>query len=145
MKTRSILLLAAALCTAGLLHAAKPAAGPNGGRILATEPSAVEFFVTADRRVALTFLDAAGKPVAPETQVAVVTAEPAAGKVALPLERSPHGYVSTAPLPAGEPYRVVVQLRPAPGATPKNFRLDLNLALCGECQHAEYACTCSGH
>lgn len=145
MKTRSILLLAAALCTAGLLHAAQPAAGPNGGRVLATEPSAVEFFVTADRKVALTFLDAAGKPVAPETQVAAVTAEPAAGKVALPLERSPHGYVSTAPLPAGEPYRVVVQLRPAPGATPKNFRLDLNLALCGECQHAEYACTCAGH
>ena len=145
MKTKSVLLLAAMLGTAGLLHAAKPAAGPNGGRILAAEPSAVEFFVTADRKVALTFLDAAGKPAAPGTQVAAVTAEPAAGKVALTLERSPHGYVSTAPLPAGEPYRVVVQIRPAPDATPKNFRLDLNLSLCGECRHAEYACTCAGH
>jgi len=145
MKTKSLLLLAAALCTAGLLHAAKPAAGPNGGRVLATEPQAVEFFVTTDRKVALNFLDAAGQPAAPGTQVAAITAEPASGKVTLPLERSPHGYVSTAPLPAGEPYRVVVQIRPAPDATPKNFRLDLNLSLCGECQHAEYACTCEGH
>ena len=145
MKTKSLLLLAAVLCTAGLLHAAKPAAGPNGGRVLATEPSAVEFFVTADRKVALTFLDAAGQPATPGTQVAAVTAEPAAGKIVLTLERSPHGYVSTAPLPAGEPYRVVVQIRPAPDAPPKNFRLDLNLSLCGECQHAEYACTCDGH
>lgn len=145
MKTKSLLLLAAVLCTAGLLHAAKSVAGPNGGRVLATEPSAVEFLVTADRKVALTFLDATGQPAAPGTQVATVTAEPAAGKVALTLERSPHGYVSLTPLPAGEPYRVVVQVRPAPGATPKNFRLDLNLALCGECRHAEYACTCEGH
>lgn len=145
MRTKSLLLIAAALAAAGLLHAAKPAAGPNGGRVLAAEPSAVEFFVTADRKVALTFLDAAGKPTVPGTQVAAVTAEPAAGKMALPLERSPHGYVSTTPLPAGEPYRVVVQLRATPDATPRNFRVDLNLALCGECQHAEYACTCEGH
>lgn len=145
MKTKSLLLLAAALCTAGLLHAAKSAAGPNGGRVLATEPSAVEFFVTPDRKVALTFLDAAGQPAAPGTQVAAVTAEPAAGKVALTLERSPHGYVSTTPLPAGEPYRIVVQIRASPEAGPKNFRLDFNLATCGECRHAEYACTCEGH
>jgi hypothetical protein len=145
MKTKSLLLLTAMLGTAGMLHAAKPAAGPNGGRVLAAEPQAVEFFVTADRRVALTFLDAAGKPTAPGTQVATVTAEPAVGKVPLTLGRSPHGYVSTTPLPAGEPYRVVVQIRPAAGASPKNFRLDLNLSLCAECRHAEYACTCEGH
>ncbi|MBI2498508.1 MAG: hypothetical protein HYV75_11530 [Opitutae bacterium] len=145
MKTKSLLLLAALLCTAGLLHAAKSAAGPSGGRVLSTEPLAVEFFVTPDRKVELTFLDPAGKPAAPGAQAAAVTAEPATGKVALPLERSPHGFVSTTALPAGEPYRVVVQLRAAPGAKPQNFRLDLALSTCGECRHAEYACTCEGH
>jgi hypothetical protein len=56
--------------------------------------------------------------------------------------RGPTGFVSKTTLPAGEPYRVVVQVRATPDAKPQNFRLDLNLALCGECQRAEYACTC---
>jgi hypothetical protein len=60
-----------------------------------------------------------------------------------PRKRSAQGrFVSKTALPAGEPYRVVVQVRATPDAKPQNFRLDLNLALCGECQRAEYACTC---
>jgi hypothetical protein len=48
-------------------------------------------------------------------------------------------------LPAGDPYRVVVQVRAKTETKPQNFCLDLNLATCGECQRAEYACICEGH
>lgn len=145
MKIPSRLLTLAALTAASLLHAEKPAAGPQGGRLLAAEPHAAEFFVTPERRIELTFLDDAGRPVPPDAQVAAITAEPASGKVGLALTRTARGFITTEPLPAGEPYRVVVQLRATPDAKPRNFRLDLNLGLCGECQHAEYACTCTGH
>lgn len=62
-----------------------------------------------------------------------------------PLNRTDPGFVSAAALPEGEPYRVVVQVRATPEAKPRNFRIDLNLATCDECKHAEYACICEGH
>jgi hypothetical protein len=40
---------------------------------------------------------------------------------------------------------VVVQTRASAEAKPKNFRVDLNLEMCGECKKKEYACTCEGH
>lgn len=146
MKTKLLLLALATLATASLAGAAdQVVAGPKGGRLLATEPHAAEFFVTADRKVEVTFYDAALQPVAPGTQTVAVTAEPATGKTALTLQPTATGFVSTAALPPGEPYRVVVQIRAAASAKPANFRLDLNLITCGECQKAEYACICTGH
>jgi hypothetical protein len=139
------LLTALLLLPAALFAAAEKNAGPKGGRLLAAEPHAAEFFVNADRRIELNFLDPAQKPVAPTTQVVAVIAELPAGKTPLALEKSAAGFISTAPLPAGDPYRLVVQIRASADARPKNFRIDLNLANCGECQHAEYACTCAGH
>lgn len=146
MKLKYITLAAAVLCAAVSLHAAeKIVAGPKGGRLLDTAPHKAEFFVTKDRKVEVTFYDAALKPVAPGNQVIAVTAEPASGRTKLDLEKTTTGFVSTAALPESkEAYRVVVQVREKPDATPKNFRVDLNLAMCGECQKAEYACTC-GH
>jgi hypothetical protein len=146
MKTKHLLLALVACATATLaLGEDQIVAGPKGGRLLATEPHATEFFVTADRKVEITFYDAALKPVPPGTQVVTVTAEPADGRVTLPLVPNGDALVSSQPLPAGEAYRVVVQVRAAPGAKPKNFRLDLNLGTCSGCQHAEYACTCTEH
>jgi hypothetical protein len=143
MKTRLLLLLALA-CTP-LLHAGKTAAGPKGGRLLPATPHAAEFLVTPERRVELTFYDASLQPLAPAQQVVTVIAEPASGRTVLELEKTATAFLSQAPLPTGEPYRIVVQIRPTPGATPQNFHLDLNLATCGECKRAEYACTCEGH
>ena len=144
MKLNCITFAAAALCAAVSLQAAeKIVAGPKGGRLLDTAPQKAEFFVTKDRKVEVTFYDAALKPVAPANQVIAITAEPASGKTKIELEKTATGFVSTAALPESkEPYRVVVQVKEKPDATPKNFRVDLNLAMCGGCQKAEYACTC---
>jgi hypothetical protein len=143
MKTTTLLplfLLSAALAFA----VDKAVAGPKGGRLLDTAPHRAEFFVNRDRRVEVTFYDTALKPVAPGAQVVTVTAEPKGGRTPVELTRTATGFVSSAALPAAtEPYRIVVQIRAQPDARPQNFRIDLNLELCGECKKAEYACTCT--
>ena len=143
MKTATLIPLF--LCSVALSGAAeKTVAGPKGGRLLDTAPQRSEFFVTKDRKVEVTFYDAALKPVAPGAQVVTVTAEPKSGRTPVDLTKTATGFVSSAALPAAaEPYRIVVQIRAQPDSRPQNFRIDLSLEFCGECQKAEYACTCT--
>jgi len=145
MKLKSLLLVVAALTGVASLSAAeKIVGGPKGGRLLETEPQKAEFFVTKDRKAEIIFYDAALKPVAPAAQVVSITAEPKSGRAKVELEKTATGFMSKTPLPASnEPYRVVVQVREKPDASPKNFRVDLNLDMCGECKRGEYACTCA--
>ncbi len=145
MKTKSLLISLVALAAASLLHAENPVGGPKGGRLFETRPLKTEFFVTADRKLEITFYDDARQPARPGNQVVTIIAEPGTGRTPIELAPTAMGFVSKAPLPAGEPYRIVVQVRAAADAKPQNFRVDLNLGLCGECQHAEYACICEGH
>lgn len=145
MKLKYIAFVVAAFCAATALHAEKIVAGPQGGRLLETEPHKAEFFVNKDRKVEINFYDNALKPVAPSTQVVVVTAEPKGGRTNLDMEKTATGYVSKVVLPPDEPYRVVVQIRANPEARPQNFRVNLNLETCGECPHPEYACICEGY
>ncbi len=138
-----VLLIAVALCSAVSAAAAeKIIGGPKGGRLFDADGQKAEFFVTKDRKIEITFYDAALKPVALGEKVVALTVEPKSGRTKMDLEKTATGYVSTAPVPAGTPYRVVVQLRAKPDAKPLNFRVDLDLAKCGECSRAEYACTC---
>jgi hypothetical protein len=135
---RSIGAAALALVAVQLAHAEKVVAGPKGGRLLDAVPAKAEFFVNADQRVEVVFYDASLKPVAPDGQVVAVTAEAPGGRTVLEIEKTAEGYVSKAPLPAGAPYRVVVQIRAAAGEKPQNFRIDLNLGICGGCSRPEY-------
>lgn len=144
MKLKSFIIAAVALCgAASLLAADKIVGGPKGGRLLEADGQKAEFFVTKDRKVEITFYDAVLKPIAPGEQVVAVTAEPKSGRAKIDLEKTATGYVAKTPLPEGDPYRVVVQMRAKPDAKPQNFRVDFNLETCGECKRAEYACTCS--
>lgn len=144
MKLKNVLILAATLVSAASLSAGeKVVAGPKGGRLLENTAPQAEFFVNDDRKVEINFYEAS-KPVAPGAQLVAITAEPKTGRKTLEMEKTGTGYVSKAPLPDGEPYRVVVQLRENPDARPQNYRISLNLEECGGCSHAEYACTC-GH
>ncbi len=120
-------------------------AGPRGGRLLDTTPLKTEFVVGVDRHLELITYDAAMTAAPAGGQVFTVVAEPASGKSTVALEKTVNGFRSAAPLPLGDPYRVVVQARSAEGAPPKNFRVELNLTTCAECNHPEYACTCEDH
>jgi hypothetical protein len=144
MKIKSLCIVITALCAAVSLAAAeKIIGGPKGGRLLELGSQKAEFFVTKDKKAEIIFYDAALKPVAPSTQVVAITAEPKSGRTKVELDKTATGFISKTALPASaEPYRVVVQLREKPDASPKNFRVDLDLEICGGCKRAEYACTC---
>lgn len=122
-------------------HAHKNQGGPNGGRLLETEPHA-EFFVEKDRSVTVRFFTADLKPVAAAEQTVTVLAEPKAGKAKVEFEKSGDALKSKTKLPEGDGYNLVVQVRAKPEAKPQNFRFKLDLAACGECKRAEYACIC---
>lgn len=144
MKLKSLVFAVAALSSVVSLAAAeKVVGGPKGGRLLEVGSQKAEFFVTKDRKAEVTFYDAGLKPAALATQVVAITAEPKSGRKTVELEKTANGYISKTALPESkEPYRVVVQLREKPDASPKNYRIDLDLETCGECKRGEYACTC---
>ena len=126
----------------GKPKAAKPIAGPKGGKLLDNAAPRAEFVIGADRRVTVGFYDAQLKPVPAVGQVIAVSAEPKSGKVALTMEAKDGAFVSKEPLPEGEGYNLIVQVKATAEAAPQNFRLVLDLHDCGGCKLKEYACTC---
>lgn len=144
MKNLIPLLALFALCLPSAPAAEPVAAGPLGGRLLNLDGRKAEFFVEPDRTVVVALYDNELRPVAPAGEVVTATAAAPAGKVTLAFSPNGGGFKSTAPLPAGEGYLVVLQIRPTAEGKPKNFRIPLLTHACAECGRVEYACTC-GH
>jgi hypothetical protein len=151
MKTSiQLLTFAVALCaglftaTAADMHGHAHKATPKGGRLLEkTEPHA-EFVVETNRTVTINFYNHDMKSVAVTTQTVTVHADAKGGKAKLEFERKGDSLVSKTKLPESDGYNIVVQFKQTADAKPLNLRFKLDLANCGECKRAEYACTC-GH
>lgn len=150
MKT-SILNLALALALALLTALSSQAtaaekhhhkAMPKGGRLLDKTNPYAELVVEKDRTVSIHFYTDDLKPVAATTQSVTVIADAKAGKTTLQFEKQGASLLSKTPLPEGDGYTVVVQFKQTADAKPVNLRFKLDMHLCGECQRAEYACTC---
>jgi hypothetical protein len=142
LRTLALTVLA---LTATVSHAhEKITAGPNHGRLITSVTPHAEFFVTAERKVQITFVGADGKPVAPADQVVVVTAGERSAPTKLTFTQTGNVLLSDAPLPAGNSFPAVVQIKATPEAKPTYARFNLNTSTCGECKNAEYACVC-GH
>lgn len=139
---RHLTLIAIAAVATVTALAAKPAPGPKGGKIVTSDSPHVEFFVAADRTVVVSFYDKDLKAVAPGSQVVTAVAEAKTGKANLSFSPKDGSLVSTAPLPEGDGYRIVLQVRDTAGAKPKNYRVEYHDEVCGECKRAEYACVC---
>ena len=71
-----------------------------------------------------------------------VLAEAKDGKTKVEFEKVGEALKSKTKLPDGDGYNLVVQVRARADAKPQNFRFKLDLATCGECKRAEYACIC---
>lgn len=142
MKTKNILSFVAALVLSTGALLAKPIAGPKGGRVVTTDAPHVEFFVEKDRTVVVSFYDKDLKAVPVAGQVVSATAEAKSGKVKLVFAAKNGALVSTASLPEGDDYTVVLQVRDTAEAKPKNYRILFHDEVCGECKRAEYACIC---
>lgn len=149
MKTHLLTLLA----TAGLAlaaHAAEPPkhahariqAGPNNGRLLTGVAPHVEFLVTPAKTVELRFVGVANQVVPPGEQEVTVTLGERAKPTRLTFTREGDKLVSSGPVPEGNDYPTVVQIRAKAGAKPVNEKFNLNLTKCPTCKNGEYACKC---
>ncbi|MBP9866433.1 MAG: hypothetical protein KBC91_08570 [Candidatus Omnitrophica bacterium] len=152
MKTLSGLIVAASiLFTASSGYAETPhghehafVGGPKGGRFLEhTEPRA-EFFVEKDLSVTVAFYDQELKPAAATEQSVFVIAETGGKKTTLDFEKKGDVLVSKGTLPQEPALNLVVRFKQAPADKTRNFRFVYEDHICGDCQRAEYACTC-GH
>jgi hypothetical protein len=148
MKTH-IMALAAAILTTIPLQAGdghdhtKKEAGPNGGRLITSVEPHAEFLVTSDRKVQITFVGEDGKPVAPSGQVVAVTTGERSAPVKMTFTKSDVALVSEQTVPEGNNFPVVVQIKSTPTTPMVTAKFTLDLSVCGECKHAEYACTCA--
>jgi hypothetical protein len=122
--------------------AAKKAAGPNGGRVVTSVEPAVEFLVTEDRKVRLTFLDAALKPIPAATQSASLIAGDRSAPVRLAFAKDGDTLLSDGTLPDGEDYPTVLQIKVDENAAPVLEKFNLDLSGCPTCEYKEYACVC---
>ena len=144
MKTISKLITAALLIafTGSAIAAVTVKAGPRKGRILEIENQQAEFFIEKDRTISIAFYDAAMKAQPAAAQVVTATAEAPSGKVKVEFEKKGDLLISKAPLPEGEHYTIVVQVKTTADAKAKNFRIPMDLSECGKCHNSEYACIC---
>lgn len=149
MKTKHILPLAIAIITSLTLHAGKNHShekkdpGPNGGRILTSIEPHAEFFVTADRKVQITFVDDAFKAIPPAAQVVTVTTGDRSAPVKMSFTKTENAFLSEQAVPEGNNFPVVVQIKTSPDAKATVEKFTLNLSNCPDCKYAEYACICS--
>lgn len=123
-------------------NAKKVEAGVRGGRLLHTAGPRPEFFVEKDHTVSVKFYDKEKKIVVPIKQQVTVIAT-GEKKKKLTLEKKGDALVSIEPLPKGDGYGLVIQVRPDADSRPENFRFTFLNHICGgTCGNPEYACTC---
>ena len=148
MKTytpTSLALIAAvamAFAVPSLAQDKKPIPGPKGGKILNEDAPRAEFFVEKDHTVTIYFYGSDMTPVPVTTQTAIVYADAKSGRAKLELEKKGDALVSKTPLPEGDGYNVMVQLKATPDAKSQNTKISYHTEPCGECKMAEYACIC---
>lgn len=145
MKTKLIALLLLGLSSVFAHGDAAKITGPNKGRILTQLEPHAELFVTVDRKVRLTFVDDAGKPVAvPAGLTATLITGDRAAPTTLAFAADGDTLLSSAALPEGGNLPGILRVKPSTQAAPVTIRFQINLTNCGECSRPEYACTC-GH
>lgn len=146
MKIQVRFLTLAAILCAGVFTATaadkKIVGGPKGGRLLENAAPRAEFFVEKNHTVTITFYDADLKPVAVADQAVTVIADGKGGKSKLEFEKKGDVLVSKGPLPEGDGYNLVVQIKQKGEGKPENFRIKFDQKICAECKRPEYACTC---
>ena len=116
--------------------------GPKGGKLLENQAPRAEFFVEKDHTVSLTFYDENLKPVAVKDQSATASVDSEGKKTKIDFVKQGDVLKSSSPLPQGEGYNIVVQLKKDASSKPENFRIKYDTHICGECNRVEYACTC---
>lgn len=117
-------------------------AGPNGGRILKKVIPHIEFFVTKEGKVQLTYLDNAGKAIEPKDFKITLVGGQRTSPTYLKFSKKGNVFLSDKSLPKGNNYPVVIQIKADAESRTIRERFNLNLSDCPSCDYKEYACTC---
>ncbi len=123
-------------------HGPAKEAGPNGGRLLTEGEPHLEFLVTNDKKVKLTFLDENKKAVPVGDKKVSVTLGDRSNPTKLTFPEGADPLVSENTIPEGNDYPVVVQILASADAKPLFEKFNLNMEDCPTCDYLEYACTC---
>jgi hypothetical protein len=121
-------------------HEAK--AGPTGGKLITEVEPHVEFFVNADKKVEIRFIDDDMKVVAPGEQVISVTLGDRSAPTKLAFTKDGNKLISDKAIPEGNDHPTVVQIRTKEGDKAVTEKFNLNLSQCPTCANKEYACIC---
>ncbi|MDA1068324.1 MAG: hypothetical protein O3C43_17690 [Verrucomicrobia bacterium] len=123
-------------------HRSEP--GPNGGRLVVGEDFKLEFFVTDERKVQISFLNDQGEVVAPKDQAVSLVGGDRSDPTRLQFETKGKVLLSKSALPDLKNMPAILNVKASPGAEPVRERFNINMSTCPECSLHEYACIC-GH
>lgn len=116
---------------------------PNGGRMIESVDPHLEFFVTEDRHVQITFVDHDGKVVPVTDQSVSLIGGDRSNPTKVEFKKVEGRLVSTEALPAMAKMPIVLQVKASPDAKTIRERFFLNMSECSSCDHKEYACVCA--
>ena len=116
--------------------------GPNHGKLITDLEPHLEFFITKDHKVQLTFVDDHNKVVAkPDASFSMICGD-RAKPTKLTFEKTLTGYISKEKLPDGKNIPTVLRVKSSKDGKTETIRFNINLNDCPGCEFLEYACTC---
>ena len=118
--------------------------GPNGGRLITIVDPHMEFLVTPERFVQLTFLGRDGQVVPVADQVVSAIGGDRSAPTKVEFVKNEGGLISTAALPEMKRMPIILQIKVTPDVTRVRETFYLNMSNCPSCEYKEYACIC-GH
>lgn len=116
--------------------------GPTGGKLIAGIEPHAEFFVNADKKVEIRFVDDENKVVAPQEQIVTAIMGDRSSPTRLKFTKDGDKLISDQPIPAGDDFPTVLQVKTNESAKTVTEKFNLKLAKCPTCKNPEYACTC---
>lgn len=117
---------------------------PNGGRVIQLADGQLEFYLTPERFVQITFLDDTGAVVPAADQVVSVIGGDRSAPTKLEFVKNAGLLRSTQALPHLKNMPIVLQIKATPDAKRVREKFYLNTSDCPSCIFKEYACVC-GH
>lgn len=121
----------------------KAEAGPNGGRLINTVEPHLEFFVTKENFVQITFLDEKNKVIAPKEQTVSLIGGDRQNPIRLRFEKRGKVLISSVALPEGNNLPMILSIKPNKASKTVREKFTLNLSDCPTCKYKEYACICA--
>lgn len=128
-------------------HESDKKQGPNQGKLIKDVEPHLEFLVTKDRKVKLTFVDDDNKVVSTKGAVLSMICGKRSKPTKISFTKTKTGFISDQKLPKGKNIPTILRVKPSAKGKTKTVRFNINLNDCPTCEFTEYNCTCDhgGH